>query len=98
MFGEEKQERFTIRLRKPETPRVTPSGGSFYAPSTIAVTVPEGCRVYYTWDGTAPTRESKQYTEPIGMPEGNNVLSLILVDKYGMASDVLKCNYVYIPQ
>ncbi len=98
VFGEEKQERFTIRLRKPETPRVTPSGGSFYAPSTIAVTVPEGCRVYYTWDGTAPTRESKQYTEPIGMPEGNNVLSLILVDKYGMASDVLKCNYVYIPQ
>lgn len=98
VYGEEEQERFTIRLKKPDTPHVTPSGGSFYAPQTIAVTAPEGCRIYYTWDGTAPTRESEQYTEPIGMPEGNNVLSLILVDKYGMASDVLKCNYVYIPQ
>ncbi len=98
VYGEEEQERFTINLKKPEMPHVMPSGGSFYVPQAITITAPEECKVYYTWDGTAPTQASEQYTEPIGMPEGNNVLSLILVDKYGMTSDVLKCNYVYIPQ
>lgn len=95
--GEETEERFFIKLQKPDMPVVTPSGGSFYSPRTITVIVPEGCQAYYTWDGTEPTRDSAQYTEPIGMPEGNNILSLILVDKYGMVSDVLKCNYIYIP-
>ncbi len=98
VYGEEEQERFMIKLTKPNAPHVVPSGGNFYGPQTITITVPEGCRVYYTWDGAEPTQESSQYTEPISMPEGNNVLSLILVDKYGMTSDVLKCNYVYIPQ
>ena len=32
------------------------------------------------------------------MMEGNNILSLILVDKHGKTSDVLECNYKYIPQ
>ncbi len=77
---------------------MAPYGGSFYTPETIVVQVPEGCRVYYTWDDTVPTQESQQYREPIHIPEGNNVLSLILVDKYGMVSDVLRCNYIYMPE
>lgn len=97
VYSEEEEERFQVELLKPDTPRVTPSGGSFYSPQTISVYVPEGCSVYYTWDGTRPSPESKKYKEPIYMPEGNNVLSLILVDEYGMSSDVLKCNYIYIP-
>ncbi len=97
VYGEESEERFFIKLKKPDMPGVVPSGGSFYSPQTITVNIPEGCQVYYTWDGTAPTQESAQYTEPIGMPEGNNILSLILVDHYGMVSEILKCNYIYIP-
>lgn len=98
IYSDEVSESFLKELEKPDPPRVTPDGGSFYAPQSISVYVPEGCSVYYTWDGSAPTQDSKQYTEPIYMPEGNNILSLILVDKYGMVSDVLKCNYIYIPQ
>lgn len=97
VYGEEAEERFLIKLQKPDTPYVTPSGGSFYSPQSVTVLVPEGCKAYYTWDGTPPTKESSQYEEPISIPEGNNVLSLILVDKYGMVSEVLKCNYIYIP-
>ena len=61
------------------------------------MTVPEGCKVYYTWDGTTPGTDSAQYTQPITMPEGNNILSLIAVNEHGMSSDVLKCNYIYMP-
>lgn len=96
-YSEETEEDYQIKLKKPDTPRVTPKGGSFYGEQTVSVYVPDGCSVYYTWDGTAPTENSARYTEPLLIPEGNNILSLVLVDKYGMKSDVLKCNYIYIP-
>ncbi|MCI9082602.1 MAG: hypothetical protein HFI70_09925 [Lachnospiraceae bacterium] len=97
IYGEEAEGTFQVELQKPEMPRVTPGGGNFIAPQNISVAVPEGCRVYYTWDGTDPTSSSKEYTQPIAMPEGNNILSLILVDQYGMRSDVFRCNYIYLP-
>ena len=66
-------------------------------PQEIYVKVPTGCKVYYTWDGTEPTVNSQQYTQPLTMPEGNNILSLVLVNQYGKSSNVLRCNYIYIP-
>ncbi len=97
LYSEENQGQFLLELQKPDTPQVTPSGGSFNIPQPITVDVPDGCKVYYTWGRAAPTQESNQYEGAISMPEGNNILSLILVDEYGMVSDVLKCNYIYIP-
>jgi len=97
IYSEEVEGDFYVELMKPEVPKVTPSGGTFYNQQPISVEVPEGCKVYYTWGGTTPTTESRQYTEQIYLPEGNNILSLIVVDEYGMTSDVLKCNYIYIP-
>lgn len=97
LYGDEISGQFEVELSKPAKPRVSPSGGSFYDAQQIIVTVPDGCRVYYTWDGTTPNTSSAQYTEPLAMPEGNNILSLVLVDGYGMSSDVLKCNYIYMP-
>lgn len=97
MYSQEAEERYRVDLQKPDMPHVIPDGGSFYSAQTITVNVPEGSSVYYTWDGTAPSRQSAKYEGPINMPEGNNVLSLILVDEHGLESDVLKCNYIYIP-
>ncbi len=96
-YSDEAEAHYQVELQKPETPRVTPGGGYFNAPQSISVAVPSGCRVYYTWDGSEPTSSSEQYTQPIAIPEGNNILSMILIDKYGMRSDVLRCNYVYLP-
>lgn len=97
LYGDEITGQFQVELQKPQKPRVSPSGGSFYDTQSIVVTAPEGCKVYYTWDGTTPNTSSAQYTQPITMPEGNNILSLIAVDSYGMSSDILKCNYIYMP-
>ena len=94
LYGDEVQGEFQVELQKPQKPRVSPSGGSFYDVQSIVVTIPEGCKVYYTWDGTTPGTGSTQYTQPITMPEGNNILSLIAVNEHGMRSDVLKCNYI----
>ncbi len=97
VYSEEAEGSFEIDLPKPDMPRVSPMGGNFYEPQAITVYVPSGCSVYYSWDGTAPTEASSRYMGPIDMPEGNNILSLILVDEYGRYSDVLRCNYIYFP-
>lgn len=90
--------RYKISYADPEAPVVIPTGGSFTTPTTITVEVPEGASVYYTWDGTTPTQSSAKYTAPIDMKEGNNILSLLLVDKHGKTSNVSEYNYKYIPQ
>lgn len=89
--------RYVIALENPDTPRVTPDGGTFTYATTVRVSVPKGITVYYTWDGSTPTENSTVYTGPMEIPEGNNILSLIAVDENGMKSEVLKCNYIYYP-
>lgn len=78
-------------------PAVTPNSGEYLSPQTIYVNVPEGCSAYYTWNGSNPTTASKKYNGGISMPEGNNVLSVILVDEYGNMSSVQRVNYIYMP-
>lgn len=90
--------KYQITYKDPEAPQVEQESGSYHQPTAITITVPEGGVVYYTWDGTTPTRESARYTGPIDMMEGNNILSVILIDKHGRTSDVVQYNYKYIPQ
>ncbi len=97
IYSEEASGEFWVERQKPGPPKVTPDGGNFYGPQTISIYVPEGCDAYYTWDGTVPTESSARYTQPIAVPEGNNILSVALFDSYGMRSDVVKCNYIYMP-
>jgi predicted nucleic acid-binding Zn-ribbon protein len=87
---------YQISIPAPDMPIVTPDGGDFGAATNVTITVPDGCTAYYTWDGTTPTANSSRYTGPIPIPEGNNVLSAILIDsKTGLRSDVYRGNFVY---
>lgn len=79
-------------------PQITPNSGEYLTPQTIYVTVPEGCSAYYTWNGSDPTTASNKYSGGISMPEGNNVLSVILADPYGNVSSIQRVNYIYMPQ
>lgn len=78
-------------------PQVSPDSGEYPVPQTIYIQVPDGCTAYYTWNGTTPTTSSRKYKGSIAMPEGNNVLSVILVDEYGNISSVQRVNYIYMP-
>lgn len=98
IYGDEAEGSYVVEFEKPKMAKATPDRGTFTEPVTIELEGPEGCRIYYTWDGTTPTTDSALYTAPIPVPEGNNILSVLLVDKHGMYSDVLKCNYQYYPQ
>lgn len=88
---------YDVELEAPDMPTVSPDGGQFSMPATVTVNVPKGTTVYYTWDGSEPDAGSAKYAGPIDIPEGNNILSVIAIDKNGMKSSVLKCNYIYYP-
>ena len=66
-------------------------------PILITIQVPMDCAAYYTWDGSDPTEASLKYKEPLEMPQGNQVLSVILVNSVGLKSCVYRVNYVYMP-
>ena len=97
LYSEIVEGKYEVKYEKPRMPRAYPDSGSFNTPSTIELSGVEGARIYYTWDGTDPTSNSAEYTGPIEVPEGNNILSVIQIDSHGMISDVLKCNYKYLP-
>lgn len=88
---------YLIELDTPDMPIVSPDGGYFTETTTVTVTVPSGCTVYYTWDGSTPGTSSSKYTGPLTVPEGNNILSLVAIDSNGKRSEVVKCNFIYYP-
>ncbi|MDD6666607.1 MAG: chitobiase/beta-hexosaminidase C-terminal domain-containing protein [Lachnospiraceae bacterium] len=87
---------YRVTYEEPSQPQATPDGGTYNTPVTITLTGDEGCTLYYTWDGSDPTSASTEYTEPIEMPAGNNILSVIAVNRHNMVSRILRLNYIYL--
>jgi tetratricopeptide (TPR) repeat protein len=89
---------YVIDIPAPSMPVVTPNGGTFEEETLVSVTVPDGCTAYYTWDGTIPTTSSSRYWNALSVPEGNNILSVMIVDdKTGKWSDIYRGRFVYYP-
>ena len=64
----------------------------------IVLHVESDCEIYYTWDGSDPTRQSAKYEGPIEIPEGNNILYVRAVNtKNGLRSGVNRANFIYYP-
>ncbi len=91
--------KYTVTYAAPDYATVTPDGGTFYAPTQVMIRYPADAKavIYYTWDGTNPTAASSRYTGPMEIPEGNNVLSVIVIDRHGLSSPVYRGNFVYLP-
>lgn len=91
-------ETYTVELAAPAYPTVTPDGGRMNEETTVTITADENCSIYYTWDGTDPTTESTRYETPLEIPEGNNILSILVVDdRTELDSGVYRANFIYYP-
>lgn len=93
-------ETYVIEYEAPADPVVTPDGGNFDTLTYVYITVPAGCSAYYTWDSTLngadPTIESTKYVGPFYVPEGRNMLSVIIVDnETGLSSGVYREMFEY---
>lgn len=97
-FGFDEEQTYKITYKAPGYPTVDPMNGTFREETYITITPEQdGDRIFYTWDGSTPTTESAEYTEPILVPSGNNILSIIVINRHDLISDVLQCNYIYRP-
>lgn len=90
---------YVIKYNAPADPEVSPNGGSFDVPTYVYITVPEGCSAYYTWDRSEPTSESSKYVSPLLIPEGYNILSVIIInDTTELSSGIYRGVFEYITE
>ena len=78
-------------------PVVSPTDGVYSEIVMITIDVPDGCKAFYTWDGTDPVSNGIQYMDPFPIIEGSSVLSVVIVDENGNASPIYRGNYIYQP-
>ncbi len=88
---------YTVTYKNPDYAVVSPASGTYTQPTQITMEAVDQASIFYTWDGSVPSASSNRYTGPIPMLEGNNVLSVLVIDKHGLCSDILRCNYKYMP-
>ena len=84
---------YEIALETPKAPGISPESGKYNTVTRIELTIPEGATAYYTTDGTVPTEESNVCGKSFAMPIGNNIVSVMYIDKNGKTSEVVKRNY-----
>lgn len=84
---------FTVVMERPDSPQIVPASGTYEYGSKITVVVPEGCKAYYTFDGTADA-SGKLYEEPVTMLNGEHIFSVILIDENGKQSYPASQTYI----
>ena len=84
---------YVIEVQKPAAPEVSVYSGEYSTPVSITVDVMEGCRVFYTTDGSYPTDQSQEYLTPIPMPLGKSYYKIIAYNEDGIAGEVTSREY-----
>lgn len=97
IYSEEITGKFTVEFKVPDKPVVSLPSGTYSELMQVSIFVPEGCKAYYTWDGSTPNASSILYTGPFDILEGNNILSVIIINDKNQSSDVARFNYIYYP-
>ncbi len=74
-------------------PQFSEKSGNFNGVINLKLSANTGGDIYYTTDGTIPTKSSSKYLAPIKLETGSYVISAIFINKYGISSDISTGNY-----
>ncbi len=91
---------YVIEKGTTDPPNITPDSGEYTDETELTVEVPDGITVYYTEDGTEPSKKSKKYakSDKITIPEGNSIYRFIAYNEGGVASEIVTRVYLFKPQ
>lgn len=81
---------------KPDGPTASPAGGTLTVATRVSLDSSEE-KIYYTTDGTEPTKSSNLYSEPI-LINRTTTLKAIAVSEDGEVSDVATFQYTAAPR
>lgn len=87
------QKKYTIDISVPDEPEISVDSGEYSSPRMISSDLIEDYEMFYTTDGSTPTRDSIPYLVPIPMPLGRSVFQFIMYDENGVASEIAKRQY-----
>ena len=91
--SEEAAGNYYVDVSIPAAPPVTPEAGEYSRPTLITVSAGENCRIYYTTDGSVPSRDKTEYTGPIPMPVGVTRFRFVCYSISGVASEEIQVTY-----
>ena len=95
-FGKVVKATYKIKYAQPSVPKISPDGGSFDKPTKVTLSSDrEDDEIYYTWNGSDPTDKSSLYSGPISVPEGNQILSVMVIDRHGKSSKIVRSSFKY---
>lgn len=84
---------YYISLSAPPPPDINCDSGNYDRPALIEVYHDDNTKIYYTSDGTVPTKNSTRYSNPIEMPYGVSNFAFMAVGETGLCSEVVKRSY-----
>lgn len=84
---------YYISLPAPPPPDINCDSGTYNGPALIEVYHDDNTKIYYTSDGSVPTRSSTRYSDPIEMPYGISNFAFIAVSDAGLCSEVVNRSY-----
>lgn len=87
---------YYIDVKVLSAPVVNIEDGNYTIPSMIEVDVPKYCSVYYTTDGSIPTKDSTQYVRPIPMPLGRSSYKFLTYSQENVPSEVTTRSFVLV--
>lgn len=85
---------YIVNKPTPDAPKSNLQSGTYDRVRTVSLRAGKDCVIYYTIDGTAPTVESKQYTDPIQLRVGKTNVRAIAVNSEGKVSNEMSIEYV----
>jgi len=87
---------YNVEYRTPNEPKIALNSGIYVTGQTVTISGDEGCDIYYTTDGSAPTRYSDKYTGPLRLVKGNVILTAICISNHGKESTMTSKNYIIV--
>lgn len=93
MYSKELVQTYQMVKPTPDMPKAHLQTGTYKTQRTVPLSAGDDCVIYYTVDGTTPTKNSKVYTEPIRLAIGYTTIRAIAVNIDDKTSNELNLTY-----